>query len=214
MKIRVGLISLIALAILLTPGSAFAAGATAVGAQDYLICAVTSLGGVECWGLNDDGQLGDGTTTSSITLVAVSGLATGVVAVGLGEVHACALTSGGGVNYWGGGGSGELGDGTKINSSSPLTVVWFAGFSADLSIARTAAASVDAGANLTYTLTVSNAGPDTASNVSVTDVLPGNVTFVSVGPGSAIGAWGLGALALAFDAFVFFARRRRAAATG
>jgi uncharacterized repeat protein (TIGR01451 family) len=42
---------------------------------------------------------------------------------------------------------------------------------------------VDAGANLTYTLTVSNAGPDTASNVSVTDVLPRNVTFVSVGPG-------------------------------
>ena len=57
MKIRGGLISLVALAILLTPGSAFAAGATAVGAQDYLICAVTSLGGVECWGLNDDGQL-------------------------------------------------------------------------------------------------------------------------------------------------------------
>ena len=146
--------------------------------------------------------------------VYVPELGSGVTAVALGWNHTCAAISGSALKCWGSNEEGQLGDGTKVNSSSPLTVVGFAGFSADLSIAKTAAASVDAGANLTYTLTVSNAGPDTASNVSVTDVLPGNVTFVSVGPGSAIGAWGLGALALAFDAFVFFARRRRAAATG
>jgi uncharacterized repeat protein (TIGR01451 family) len=33
--------------------------------------------------------------------------------------------------------------------------------------------------NVTYTITVTNSGPDTASNVVVTDVLPAGTTFVS-----------------------------------
>lgn len=41
---------------------------------------------------------------------------------------------------------------------------------------------VIAGNNLTYTLTVTNAGPSTASNVTVTDILPANLTFVSATP--------------------------------
>src|SRR6185369_2921251 len=36
-----------------------------------------------------------------------------------------------------------------------------------------------AGAPLTYTLNVGNAGPDTATSVSVTDILPGGVAFQS-----------------------------------
>ena len=36
------------------------------------------------------------------------------------------------------------------------------------------------GARLTYTLTVRNAGPDTATNVSVADALPEATHFVSV----------------------------------
>jgi uncharacterized repeat protein (TIGR01451 family) len=40
---------------------------------------------------------------------------------------------------------------------------------------------VTAGTNLTYTLTVANAGPSDAQNVVVTDSLPANTTFVSVG---------------------------------
>jgi serine protease len=38
------------------------------------------------------------------------------------------------------------------------------------------------GNNLTYTITVSNAGPTGAQSVTVTDVLPGGVTFVSAAP--------------------------------
>jgi uncharacterized repeat protein (TIGR01451 family) len=52
---------------------------------------------------------------------------------------------------------------------------------ADLSITKTGPASVNASSTITYTLSVSNAGPNTASNVSVSDTLPGGVTLVSAG---------------------------------
>ena len=52
---------------------------------------------------------------------------------------------------------------------------------ADLSITKTAAPNpVGVGQNLTYTLTVHNAGPNFANPVSVHDTLPGGVTLVSV----------------------------------
>jgi uncharacterized repeat protein (TIGR01451 family) len=51
----------------------------------------------------------------------------------------------------------------------------------DLSITKTDRPDpVFVGAQLTYTLTVRNAGPDTATNVHVTDALPMATTFVSV----------------------------------
>lgn len=52
---------------------------------------------------------------------------------------------------------------------------------ADLSITKTATptASTPAGSNLTYTLTVTNNGPNPAFGVRVTDTLPAGVTFVS-----------------------------------
>jgi uncharacterized repeat protein (TIGR01451 family) len=59
---------------------------------------------------------------------------------------------------------------------------------ADVSIARhTAPKSVQAGANITYTITVTNNGPTAASNVSLVDLLPVGTTFVqqvqTSGPG-------------------------------
>src|SRR5207244_974864 len=52
--------------------------------------------------------------------------------------------------------------------------------SADLGITKSDSPDpVIAGGTLTYTLTVSNAGPSTASNVTVTDTLPPGVTFQS-----------------------------------
>ena len=55
---------------------------------------------------------------------------------------------------------------------------------ADLAVTKTASAAVVAGNNLTYAIVVSNVGPDAAANVSLTDGLPANTTFVSlVAPG-------------------------------
>ena len=51
--------------------------------------------------------------------------------------------------------------------------------SADLSIAKTGPAAVAASGAVTYDLTVTNAGPSDATGITVTDTLPGGVTFVS-----------------------------------
>ncbi|MFN8489082.1 MAG: cohesin domain-containing protein [Caldilineaceae bacterium] len=85
-------------------------------------CGVTASGGVKCWGANESGQLGDGSTTQHTTPVAVTGLTSGVQALAAGGAHTCALTASGGVKCWGANESGQLGDGTTINQPRPINV--------------------------------------------------------------------------------------------
>jgi alpha-tubulin suppressor-like RCC1 family protein len=102
--------------------SGLTSGATAVSAGGYHTCALTTGGGVKCWGYNATGQLGDGSTTNRSTPVDVSGLTSGVIAVSAGFPHSCALTSAGGVKCWGYNGMGGVGDGTTTTRATPVDV--------------------------------------------------------------------------------------------
>jgi alpha-tubulin suppressor-like RCC1 family protein len=72
---------------------------------------VPAGGGAWAWGRNYFGQLGNGTDTTRLTPVRVSGLS-GVKDVAAGDEHSLAVKKGGTVWAWGANLTGQLGDGT------------------------------------------------------------------------------------------------------
>jgi alpha-tubulin suppressor-like RCC1 family protein len=102
------------------PGSLRQATQLSIG--DSHSCAVAS-GLAVCWGANDSGQLGDGTTVTRSTPVAVTGALLGhtVTVVRASQSHSCALAEGT-VYCWGYGGSGRLGNGATQSSATPVVV--------------------------------------------------------------------------------------------
>lgn len=85
-------------------------------------CAVTDDGGAQCWGYNQDGQLGDGTTTTRLVPTRVVGLAGPVTQVSVGDNFSCAVLGSGAVQCWGANTAGQLGDGTTMRRLAPVTV--------------------------------------------------------------------------------------------
>ena len=154
-------------------------------------CAVTAAGAAYCWGWNDYGQLGDGTTTtrSSPVLVAAPAGVT-FVAVSAGETHSCAVTATGDAYCWGLNQSGWLGDGTTTTRLSPVLVAAPAGVTfAAVSAARSHTCGVTpAGAAYCWGLNGSGqlGNGDATMATQYTPVLvtvPAGVTFAEVSAG-------------------------------
>ena len=87
-------------------------GVVQIASGDSHSCALTSTGPLVCWGKNDSGQLGDGTTTNQPTPVQMNGLSTGISALGLGYPHSCAVIDGG-LKCWGRNDQTQLGAGSS-----------------------------------------------------------------------------------------------------
>jgi alpha-tubulin suppressor-like RCC1 family protein/subtilase family serine protease len=88
--------------------------------------ALCSDGTVAAWGENNDGQLGNNSTTNSLVPVAVNTstalLGRTVVAISAGGFHSLVLCSDGTVATWGNNGSGQLGNGTVSTALTPVAV--------------------------------------------------------------------------------------------
>ena len=101
-----------------------------VSAGAYHTCAVTTAGGVKCWGIGFYVQPGG---PDRLTPVDVAGLESGVVTVSAGSYHTCALMAAGTVKCWGLNFLGLLGDGTEEPRIAPVDVCADATCSAPLS---------------------------------------------------------------------------------
>ncbi len=87
---------------------------------------------VKCFGLNKNGQLGNGINLLeaqqskkvpfSVKPVLVQNLETNVSFIASGDNHNCAIVNNGEVKCWGNNNYGQLGDGTRIDSSIPVLV--------------------------------------------------------------------------------------------
>ena len=84
-------------------------------------CGVTTSGAAYCWGDNQQGELGNGTTTGSATPVAVSG-GPSFATVSVGYEFACGVTTSAAAYCWGYNVYGQLGNGSTTNSSTPVAV--------------------------------------------------------------------------------------------
>ena len=87
-------------------------------------CAITTAGSAKCWGLNDHGQIGDGSTVNRVTPFNVSGMAAGVVQIDAGWEHTCAVLERGVVMCWGSNEFGQVGNGLLdgLNKLFPVNV--------------------------------------------------------------------------------------------
>ena len=95
-------------------------------------CSTLDNGSLMCWGLNNRGQVGDGTTTNAHTPQLVDlGSGAIVTEVANGYRHTCATLENGSLYCWGENSAGELGNGQQYTSQT--TPLWV-----DLGAGRTA----------------------------------------------------------------------------
>ena len=97
--------------------SGLASGIASLAAGDTSSCATTTGGGAQCWGA----------VNSAKTPQDINGFTSGVQEIGIGNGTTCVLTGSSAMQCWGSNGSGQLGDGTTTNRTTPATVTGLTG---------------------------------------------------------------------------------------
>jgi alpha-tubulin suppressor-like RCC1 family protein len=107
-----------------TPVAGLSARPLRVSAGYSHTCAILDTGGIQCWGSDSEGQIGnDGVPGEYTSLpVDVLGLPSSVLAVSLGFEHTCALLDGGEVLCWGANDRIQLGSETASGGAAPVSV--------------------------------------------------------------------------------------------
>jgi alpha-tubulin suppressor-like RCC1 family protein len=98
--------------------------ATALAAGDQHNCALIgtgpATGTIQCWGWNQNGQLGSGSHATENLAANVFPI-TNAIAIAAAD-HTCALLNDGHIQCWGFNSSGEVGDGTTTDHYTPVSV--------------------------------------------------------------------------------------------
>jgi alpha-tubulin suppressor-like RCC1 family protein len=95
--------------------------AVSVSTGDLHSCAALQDGTARCWGQNDHGQLGDGTTNNANAPVRVNGVTQSTQITSAGN-HNCVSLHGGSVQCWGENRYNQLGDGTNADAHGAVAV--------------------------------------------------------------------------------------------
>ncbi len=116
---------------------------TSVAAGRGFTCAIVN-GAAQCWGENDEGQLGNGDSSGSPSAIPddVVGLTSGVSKIGAGSYFACAVVNGA-ARCWGENASGQLGDGSGPTASNvPVDVTGLSSGVTDIDAGESSACAV------------------------------------------------------------------------
>ncbi|MGH7628198.1 MAG: Ig-like domain-containing protein, partial [Gemmatimonadales bacterium] len=153
-------------------------------------CGVSPRGAASCWGRNDLGQLGDGTTLTRLSPSPVAppvGQSTPLAftALSLGVFHTCGLTPSGVIYCWGANSSGQLGDGTTADRARPAAVQALVSFRAITAGATHACALSQTGRAYCWgDNAAGQLGDGTTTPRSIPVVVSGDLAFASLTAGS------------------------------
>jgi serine/threonine protein kinase/alpha-tubulin suppressor-like RCC1 family protein len=95
----------------------------AIAAGDAHTCALDAYGVPWCWGSNARGQLGDPAVSESAVPIMAGGGSIRFASIAAGASFTCALSAAGRASCWGANGTGQLGDGSSFDRTSPVSVV-------------------------------------------------------------------------------------------
>ena len=96
--------------------------AASVAAGSGTACAIGGSGALYCWGVNDYGERGDGTTGTVSELPVRAGTATTWTRIAVGADHACGIQADGSLWCWGRNHHGQLGTGDDLPRAEPTRV--------------------------------------------------------------------------------------------